>query len=85
MISGGPAPPTSENLVQSYLPNQEKILPHEMPPERRPAITANVPAHAGTEAAEIQPALRTIRENVREAPPRDQGFRSDAAITYVHT
>ena len=88
MISGGPSAPTNETLVMGYMPNQEKILPHELPPQRQQAITANVPLDVGTDAENIQtnsPALRTIRENVRGDPKNIQGFVSPSAITYVHT
>ena len=89
MISGGPAAPPTENLVMGYMPNQEKILPHEMPPQRGQAITANLPTDAGTEAEAIQtnaPALRTVRENVRGDPKNMQGFfgGSPSGVTYVH-
>lgn len=86
MISGGPEPPASETLVQGYLPNQERILPHEMPPERKPVMTANVPQDIGTGAEAIQngaTAVRTVRENVREDGLRKQGFQSESAIQYV--
>ena len=39
MISGGPEAPASETLVQGYLPNQERILPHETLPQRKPVMT----------------------------------------------
>lgn len=86
MISGGPEAPASETLVQGYLPNQERILPHEMPPERKPVMTANVPQDIGTGAEAIQngaTAIRTVRENVREDGLRAQGFQSESAIQYV--
>jgi hypothetical protein len=86
MISGGPEAPASETLVQGYLPNQERILPHEMPPQRKPAITANVPQDIGTGAEAIQngaTAVRSVRENVREDGLRAQGFQSESAIQYV--
>jgi hypothetical protein len=86
MISGGPEAPASETLVQGYLPNQERILPHEMPPERKPVMTANVHQDIGTGAEAIQngaTAVRTIRENVREDGMRNQGFQSESAIQYV--
>lgn len=86
MISGGPEAPASETLVQGYLPNQERILPHEMPPERKPVMTANVPQDIGTGAEAIQngaTAVRTVRENVREDGMRAQGFQSESAIQYV--
>jgi len=89
MISGGPSAPASESLIMGYMPNQEKILPHEMPPQRGQAITANLPTDAGTEAEAIQtdaPALRTVRENVRGDPKNMQGFfgGSPSGVTYVH-
>ena len=86
MISGGPEAPASETLVQGYLPNQERILPHEMPPERKPVMTANVPQDIGTGAEAIQngaTAVRSVRENVREDGLRTQGFQSESAIQYV--
>ena len=86
MISGGPEAPASETLVQGYLPNQERILPHEMPPQRKPSITANVPQDIGTGAEAIQngaTAVRSVRENVREDGLRAQGFQSESAIQYV--
>lgn len=86
MISGGPEAPASETLVQGYLPNQERILPHEIPPERKPVMTANVPHDIGTGAEAIQngaTAVRTVRENVREDGLRAQGFQSESAIQYV--
>jgi hypothetical protein len=86
MISGGPEAPASETLVQGYLPNQERILPHEMPPQRKPVITANVPQDIGTGAEAIQngaTAVRSVRENVREDGMRAQGFQSESAIQYV--
>jgi hypothetical protein len=86
MISGGPEAPASETLVQGYLPNQERILPHEMPPQRKPSITANVPQDIGTGAEAIQngaTAVRSVRENVREDGMRAQGFQSESAIQYV--
>jgi hypothetical protein len=88
MISGGPAPSANDSLVQQYLPNQERILPHDLPPQRAQAITANVPDDAGTEAEAIQASsigLRTVRENVRGDTKKNQGFTSPSAITYVHT
>lgn len=86
MISGGPESPASETLVQGYLPNQERILPHEIPPERKPVMMANVPQDIGTGAEAIQngaTAVRTVRENVREDGLRAQGFQSESAIQYV--
>ena len=86
MISGGPEAPVNEKQVQGYLPNQERILPHEMPPERKPAMTANVTQDAGTEAENIQngaTAVRSLRENVRDEGVRAQGFQSGAAIQYT--
>ena len=86
MISGGPEAPASETMVQGYMPNQERILPHEMPPERKPVMTADVPQDAGTGAEAIQngaTAVRTVRENVREDGLRKQGFQSESAIQYV--
>ena len=86
MISGGPEAPASESLVQGYLPNQERILPHDTLPERKPVMTANVPQDAGTGAEAIQngaTAVRTVRENVREDGMRAQGFQSESAIQYV--
>lgn len=86
MISGGPEAPASEKMVQGYMPNQERILPHEMPPERKPVMTADVPQDAGTGAEAIQngaTAVRTVRENVREDGLRKQGFQSESAIQYV--
>ena len=86
MISGGPEAPASETLVQGYLPNQERILPHDTLPERKPVMTANVPQDAGTGAEAIQngaTAVRTVRENVREDGMRAQGFQSESAIQYV--
>ena len=86
MISGGPEAPASETLVQGYLPNQERILPHEMPPQRKPSITSNVPQDIGTGAEAIQngaTAVRSVRENVREDGMRAQGFQSESAIQYV--
>jgi hypothetical protein len=86
MISGGPEAPASETLVQGYLPNQERILPHEIPPERKPVMTANVPQDIGTGAEAIQngaTAVRSVRENVREDGLRAQGFQSESAIQYV--
>jgi hypothetical protein len=85
MISGGPEAPVNEAQVQGYLPNQERILPHQMPPERKPAMIANVSQDAGTEAENIQngaTALRSLRENVRDDGVRVQGFQSDATIQY---
>ena len=86
MISGGPEAPASETLVQGYLPNQERILPHDTLPERKPVMTANVPHDIGTGAEAIQngaTAVRTVRENVREDGLRKQGFQSESAIQYV--
>jgi hypothetical protein len=86
MISGGPEPPASETLVQGYLPNQERILPHDRLPERKAVMTANVPNDIGTGAEAIQnsaTAVRTVRENVREDGLRKQGFQSESAIQYV--
>ena len=86
MISGGPEAPASETLVQGYLPNQERILPHDTLPERKPVMTANVPQDAGTGAEAIQngaTAVRSVRENVREDGMRAQGFQSESAIQYV--
>lgn len=86
MISGGPEAPASETLVQGYLPNQERILPHDTLPERKPVMTANVPNDIGTGAEAIQngaTAVRTVRENVREDGLRTQGFQSESAIQYV--
>ena len=88
LISGGSSAAANESLVQQYLPNQERILPHELPPQRAQAITANVPEDAGTEAEAIQASstgLRTVRENVRGDPKKNEGFTSPSAITYVHT
>ena len=86
MISGGPEAPASETMVQGYLPNQERILPHQVLPERKPVMTANVPQDIGTGAEAIQngaTAVRTVRENVREDGLRAQGFQSESAIQYV--
>jgi hypothetical protein len=86
MISGGPEAPVNEKQVQGYLPNQERILPHEMPPQRKPAMTANVSQDAGTEAENIQngaTAVRSLRENVRDDGVRAQGFQSEATIQYT--
>lgn len=86
MISGGPEAPASETLVQGYLPNQERILPHETLPQRKPVMTANVHHDIGTGAEAIQngaAAVRTVRENVREDGLRNQGFQSESAIQYV--
>jgi hypothetical protein len=86
MISGGPEAPVSEAQVQGYLPNQERILPHQMPPERKPAMIANVSQDAGTGAENIQngaTAVRSLRENVRDDGVRAQGFQSDATIQYT--
>ena len=86
MISGGPEAPASETMVQGYLPNQERILPHQVLPERKPVMTANVPQDIGTGAEAIQNgamAVRTVRENVREDGLRAQGFQSESAIQYV--
>ena len=86
MISGGPEAPASETLVQGYLPNQERILPHDTLPDRKPVMTANVPNDIGTGAEAIQngaTAVRTVRENVREDGLRTQGFQSESAIQYV--
>ena len=86
MISGGPEAPASETLVQGYLPNQERILPHETIPERKPVMTANVPHDIGTGAEAIQngaTAIRSVRENVREDGMRAQGFQSESAIQYM--
>ena len=86
IISGGPEAPASETLVQGYLPNQERILPHDTLPERKPVMTANVPNDIGTGAEAIQngaTAVRTVRENVREDGLRKQGFQSESAIQYV--
>jgi hypothetical protein len=86
MISGGPEAPASETLVQGYLPNQERIFPHDTLPERKPVMTANVPNDIGTGAEAIQngaTAVRTVRENVREDGLRTQGFQSESAIQYV--
>ena len=86
MISGGPEAPASETLVQGYLPNQERILPHETLPQRKPVMTANVHHDIGTGAEAIQngaAAVRTVRENVREDGLRKQGFQSESAIQYV--
>jgi hypothetical protein len=88
MISGGPEAPASETLVQGYLPNQERILPHETLPQRKPVMTANVHHDIGTGAEAIQngaAAVRTVRENVREDGLRKQGFQSESAIQYVHS
>jgi hypothetical protein len=87
LISGGKNPPPEESLVQQYMSNQEKIQPHEMPPQRSPAIIANVPTDAGTEAEKIQresTATRSIRENVRGDGSTNQGFMNQHSITYVH-
>ena len=87
LISGGKNPPPEESLVQQYMPNQEKIKPHEMPPQRGPAIIANVPTDAGTEAEKIQresTATRSVRENVRGDGSTNQGFMNQHSITYVH-
>lgn len=86
MISGGPEAPASETMVQGYMPNQERILPHQVLPERKPVMTANVPQDIGTGAEAIQNgamAVRTVRENVREDGLRAQGFQSESAIQYV--
>ena len=86
MISGGPEAPASETLVQGYLPNQERIHPHDTLPERKPVMMANVPNDIGTGAEAIQngaTAVRTVRENVREDGMRNQGFQSESAIQYV--
>lgn len=86
MISGGPEAPVNEKQVQGYLPNQERILPHEMPPQRKPVMTANVSQDAGTEAENIQngaTAVRSLRENVRDDGVRAQGFQSEATIQYT--
>ena len=86
MISGGPEAPASETLVQGYLPNQERIHPHDTLPERKPVMTANVPHDIGTGAEAIQngaTAVRTVRENVREDGMRKQGFQSESAIQYM--
>jgi hypothetical protein len=86
MISGGPEAPASETLVQGYLPNQERIHPHDTLPERKPVMTANVPHDIGTGAEAIQngaTAVRTVRENVREDGLRKQGFQSESAIQYM--
>jgi hypothetical protein len=86
MISGGPEAPVNEKQVQGYMPNQERILPHEMPPQRKPVMTANVSQDAGTEAENIQngaTAVRSLRENVRDDGVRAQGFQSEATIQYT--
>lgn len=86
MISGGPEAPVNEKQVQGYLPNQERILPHDMPPQRKPVMTANVSQDTGTEAENIQNgamAVRSLRENVRDDGVRAQGFQSEAAIQYT--
>lgn len=86
MISGGPEAPASETLVQGYLPNQERIHPHDTLPERKPVMTANVPHDIGTGAEAIQngaTAVRSVRENVREDGMRKQGFQSESAIQYM--
>jgi hypothetical protein len=86
MISGGPEAPVNEKQVQGYLPNQERILPHEMPPQRKAVMTANVSQDAGTEAENIQngaTAVRSLRENVRDDGVRAQGFQSEATIQYT--
>jgi hypothetical protein len=86
MISGGPEAPVNEKQVQGYLPNQERILPHEIPPQRKPVMTANVSQDAGTEAENIQngaTAVRSLRENVRDDGVRAQGFQSEATIQYT--
>lgn len=86
MISGGAEAPASETLVQGYLPNQERIHPHDTLPERKSVMTANVPHDIGTGAEAIQngaTAVRSVRENVREDGMRKQGFQSESAIQYM--
>ena len=88
LISGGSAAAPSEILVQEYLPNQEKILPHQMPPSRTLLVTASTPTDAGTEAEKIQTnstALRSLRENVRdEGKGSSNSFMNQYEVSYSH-
>lgn len=89
LISGGSAAAPSEVLVQEYLPNQEKILPHQMPPTRVVAVTASTPTDAGTDAEKIQTnstALRSLRENVRDEGKgsSDSFMNHQYEVSYSH-
>jgi hypothetical protein len=88
LISGGPAAAPSEVLVEKYLPNQEKILPHQMPPTRTLLVTASTPTDAGTDAEKIQTnstALRSLRENVRdEGKGSSDSFMNQYEVLYSH-
>jgi len=88
LISGGPAAAPTEVLVEQYIPNQETIQPHQMPPGRTPMVTASNPTDvdAQAEILQIDPtALRSLRENVRD---EDEGsadsFMNQYKISYSH-
>ena len=88
LISGGPAAAPTEVLVEQYIPNQETIQPHQMPPGRTPMVTASNPTDvdAQAEILQIDPtALRSLRENVRnEGEGSADSFMNQYKISYSH-